>query len=347
MALRRKLHNTHVNKKRPVEHTGWWPYLAKYLEEGRLIGLSEATLRRHDGALRRFVVWCEERGLDDPKAVLPPMLERYQSQLFYHRKDDGEPLTGATQRALMASVKSFFKWLTRNRYIAFNPASEIVLPRKQRRLIPAVLTVEEVERILATMDLANPSQLRDRTMFETLYATGMRRVELTRLKLHDIDFARGAVFIREGKGGKDRYAPLGDRVRQWLLRYLDDVRPLLVLSPDDGTVFLADWGEAFNPAYLNYLLRRYIVQAGVDKPGGCHLFRHAMATHMLENGADVRFIQALLGHSDISSTQIYTHVSIDALRAVHAATHPGERAEKQRLAHLLSIEADGETDADT
>jgi integrase/recombinase XerD len=229
MALRRKHHNTHVNKKQPIEHTGWWPYIAKYIEEGLIHGYSKHTLQRHDTALRRFVIWCEERGLDDPKTVMQPMIERYQSQLFYYRKADGQALTNMTQRALVASVKSFFKWLTRNRHIAFNPASEITLPRKQRRLMPTVLTVDEVEKILATMNLDNPSQLRDRVMIETLYATGMRRAELTRLKLHDLDFARGAAFIREGKGSKDRYVPLGDRVQSWLLRYLDDVRPLLAL----------------------------------------------------------------------------------------------------------------------
>lgn len=349
MALRRKLHNIHVNKKQPIEHTGWWPYVAQYLEQGHVRGFSAETMRRHDGALRRFVVWCEERAVADPKAVTQPMIERYQSQLFYHRKPDGQPLTHMTQRALVATVKSFFKWLAQNRYIAFNPASEITLPRKQQRLLRSVLTVADVERVLATMDLDNPAQLRDRVMVEVLYATGMRRAELTRLKLHDLDFARGAALIREGKGSKDRYVPLGDRVQRWLLRYLDQVRPLLVLSPDDGTVFLADWGEAFAPSYLNYLVRRYLAQAGITKPGACHLFRHAMATHMLENGADVRFIQVLLGHSDITTTQIYTHVSIDKLRDVHAATHPGERADRHRLESWLASEAqeDGEADTDT
>jgi integrase/recombinase XerD len=339
MALRRKLHNEHPNKKLPIEHSGWWPYVARYLEEGRLHGYSEDTMRRHDSGLRRFVVWCEERSLDDPKMVTRPMLERYQSQLFYYRKRDGQPLTTMTQRSLMATVKNLFKWLTRNNYTLYNPASEIILPRKQRRLIRSVLTVDEVERVLAAMDLTNPAQLRDRAMVEVLYATGMRRSELTRIKLYDIDFARGAALIREGKGSKDRYVPLGERVQRWLLRYLDEVRPLLVLSPDDGTVFLADWGEAFAPSYVNYLVRRYIVQAGIDKPGACHLFRHAMATHMLENGADVRFIQALLGHADISTTQIYTHVSIDKLRQIHAATHPGELADRQALLAQLDTEA--------
>jgi len=346
MALRRKLHNVHSKKQQPIEHTGWWPYVAEYLEKGLIRGFSVETLRRHDNALRRFVVWCEERGLDDPKAVTQPMIERYQSQLFYYRKPDGQPLTNLTQRALVATVKSFFKWLAKQRYIAFNPASEIALPRKQYRLMRTVLTVDEVERVLATMDLENPAQLRDRVMVEVLYATGMRRAELTRLKLHDLDFARGAALIREGKGSKDRYVPLGDRVKRWLLRYLDNVRPLLTLSPDDGTVFLADWGEAFAPGYLNYLVRRYLEQAGINKPGACHLFRHAMATHMLENGADVRFIQVLLGHSDITTTQIYTHVSIDKLRDVHAATHPGERADRQQLEKLLAQKMAADLDAD-
>lgn len=159
-------------------------------------------------------------------------------------------------------------------------------------------------------------------MLETLYSTALRRMELAALQVFDVDLEAGILHVRLGKGGRDRVVPLGRRTTIWLTRYLADVRPLLVASLREGALFVTDYGEPFGKNRLGDLVRRYIGRARLTAPGACHLFRHACATHMLENGADIRFIQSILGHADLSTTQIYTRVSIAKLKEVHAATHP-------------------------
>jgi integrase/recombinase XerD len=159
---------------------------------------------------------------------------------------------------------------------------------------------------------------------ETLYTTGMRRLELVNLKLWDLDLERATVAIRQGKGKKDRIIPLGDRTALWIRKYLDESRPTLVSEPDDKVVFLSNAGEAFSLDYLTEMVRGYVDAAEIGKRGACHLFRHTMATLMLEGGADIRFIQAMLGHADLKTTQIYTHVAVRQLQEIHRATHPAK-----------------------
>jgi integrase/recombinase XerD len=160
---------------------------------------------------------------------------------------------------------------------------------------------------------------------ETLYSTGMRRMEVVGLTVYDVDLERGTVMIRLGKGGKDRMVPIGERALSWIERYLEEVRPELLVPPDDGHLFLSHRGRPFTLKGMTMLCHRLVKASGVGKAGSCHIFRHTCATLMLERGADIRFIQEMLGHRDISSTQIYTHVSIKQLKEVHAATHPTAR----------------------
>jgi integrase/recombinase XerD len=206
-----------------------------------------------------------------------------------------------------------------------------MLPRKPARLPVRVLSVAEVERTILEADTAAPWGVRDRAMLEVLYSTGMRRAELAALAVYDWHRERGTIAIRQGKGGRDRVVPMGERACLWLARYLDTVRPGLTGPSDDATLFLTDYAERFEKNRLGDLVRRHLDWAGIRVPGACHLLRHACATHMLENGADIRFIQALLGHTDLRSTQIYTHVSIIKLKEVHAATHPTGRAGREGL----------------
>jgi integrase/recombinase XerD len=159
-------------------------------------------------------------------------------------------------------------------------------------------------------------------MLELLYATGIRRSELARLAVFDLDAERLTLTVRQGKGRKDRMIPTGARAAVWTARYLADARLRLATEPDDGTLFLAVDGTGFGVDRLTGLVASYVKRSGVGKPGACHLFRHTMATLMLEGGADIRFIQQMLGHADISTNQIYTQVSLRQLRAIHAATHP-------------------------
>lgn len=304
-------------------------YVAAYLEWWRTTGHREQGVVVKGKALRRFVAWADERGIRSPTEVTLPILERYQRYLYHFRKPDGAPLAFTSQQLLLVPLRSFFKWATRSRHILTNPASELILPRKPLRLPAHVLTIEEVETVLNQTDVTHISGVRDRAILETLYSTGVRRTELASLAVFDWDRARGTVTVRQGKGGRDRVVPIGDRAAAWLAKYADEGRPQLALEPDDGALFLTDYGEAFGKNRLGDLVRRYLDYAGITVPGSCHLFRHACATHMLENGADIRFIQVLLGHADLSSTQIYTQVSIVKLKQIHAATHPARLQRRQ------------------
>ena len=305
-------------------------WMETHFEAMRVSGYSEDTIRARRIAIRRFIRWCDERGLDDPREITKPILERYQRHLFYYRKDDGEPMTLGTQLGCLAPLKTWFKWLARENHILYNPASELALPRPSKRLPRSILSVQEVEAILAEADPATPQGLRDRAMLETLYSTGLRRMELPALALYDVDRARRIVFVRDGKGRRDRVIPIGERACAWVERYLTDARPQLIVADTDA-LFVTDYGLPVTPEFLATKVKRYMDFAGVKKTGATHLFRHACATHMLDNGADTRFIQALLGHADLATTQIYTHVSIEKLKEIHAATHP---ARLQRPGHI-------------
>ncbi len=164
--------------------------------------------------------------------------------------------------------------------------------------------------------------VRDRAMPETLYSTGIRRMEIIGLQQRDVDYERGTLMVRQGKGKEDRMIPIGDRALAWNTQYRDEMRPELAVAGDDGTLLLTVTGQAFSDNRMTQMVRNHVREAGLGNIGSCHLFRHAMATQMLENGADVRFIQAMLGHADIKTTQVYSRVSIRALKDIHSATHP-------------------------
>ena len=307
----------------PKDATGLYAAMRRFLEHKAVIGSTEAGLFSAERYIRDFILWADERSVTHPQHVSRPVLERYQRWLHHYRKKDGAPLSIASQRAKLVPLRAWFKWLTRTGEIPANPASDLDLPRKMKRLPRAVLTQREVEQVLALADTTTPVGMRDRAMMEVLYATGMRRMEVARLALGDIDAERGVVLIREGKGRKDRLIPMGERALHWVERYLQEARPQLAWSQAEATVFLGREGLPMNPMWLSTTVARYVERAELGKKGGCHLFRHTMATLMLEGGADIRFIQAMLGHAELSTTQIYTQVAIRQLQKVHASTHPG------------------------
>lgn len=184
-----------------------------------------------------------------------------------------------------------------------------------------VLTAHEVELVLMQPDVNDPLGVRARAILETLYSTGMRRMELVALGVYDVDWQRETAHIRSGKGKKERIVPIGGRALLWIRRYLDDVRPLLLAGRSEPALFLTINGEPMRRQTVSDLVTKCIEAAGINKTGSAHVLRHTAATLMLENGADVRFIQAMLGHEKLSSTEIYTKVSIEKLNEVHAATH--------------------------
>ena len=266
-----------------------------------------------------------ERGLDDPREITKPMLERYQRWLFYYRKDDGSALTVGMQYQYLAPLKTWFRWLSREHHILANPAADLDLPRQPKRLPRSVPSVQEVEAILAEAEIDNPQGLRDRALLETLYATGLRRMELAGTAVYDVDLTRGILLVRHGKGGRERVGRAGDGLARQVPH---EARPEL-LATDTGALFVNDYGEPVRADFVSGKVKRYMEFAGVNNVGSAHLLRHACATHMLEGGADIRFIQEMLGHADIQTTEIYTHVAIDKLIAVHRATHPS-RLQRRR-----------------
>ena len=178
--------------------------------------------------------------------------------------------------------------------IPVNPAQDMEMPKLPRRLPRWVPSVLQIERILTQPDVSTHSGIRDRAILEVLYSTALRRMELARLQTFDVDLVAGLIRVRGGKGGRDRLVPLGARATKWVGGYLLEVRPLLLPVHPEGAMFVTDYGEPFRKNRLGDLVRRYLGRARIAAPGACHLFRHACATHMLENGADIRFIQTML-----------------------------------------------------
>lgn len=326
-----------------IEASSFYPYMQSFLEWTQVKGNSQDTVRRRQAALRRFIHWCDERDLQQPQEITKPILERYQRHLYYYRKSDGQPLTYGSQHVMLTPIKSFFKWLTKENHILYNPASELELPKKPKRLPRTILSIEDMETILSQPNIEIPTGLRDRAIMELLYSTGIRRMELVHLMLFDIDTRRSTLLVRAGKGGKDRFLPIGERALLWVEKYRHEARPELLINHDGSVLFLTDQGQAFRRNALTARIKRYIQQAGLDVQGSCHLFRHAMATHMLENGADIRFIQAMLGHEDLSTTEVYTHVAINKLQEIHKATHPAKlqrEVDREALLETLAAELD-------
>jgi len=326
----------------PGDAEGFGVLAAAYLEALRVRNYSEATIVTREHYLREFIRWAAERSLGRPADITKPILERYQRWLYHYRQKNGQPLTFRSQHGRLVPVRAFFKWLCRQNVLLSNPASDLELPRAEKRLPRHVLTAAEAERVLARPDVGEPLGLRDRAILETLYSTGMRRMELIGLKLYDLDQDRGTVFIRQGKGKKDRMIPMGERAFAWVRRYLEDARPRLALTPDDGTVFLTNVGLSFEANRLTQLVRGHVDAAELGKKGACHLFRHTCATLMLEHGADIRFIQQLLGHEKLETTQIYAQVSIRMLKEVHTRTHPSSRLSRSAEASPARLEANTE-----
>ena len=306
---------------------GFAALLAEYLAWLKVRNYSDATERNRAHYVGDFIKWAHERGLARPSEVTKPVLEAYQRWLFHYRKADGKPLSVPSQLQRLLPVRAWFKWLCRQNHLQANPAADLDLPRAEKRLPKHILNAAEAERVLAVPNLADPLGLRDRAILEVIYSTGIRRMEVVNLKLHGLDAERGTVMVRQGKGRKDRMIAMGARAFAWVARYLEEARPQLLAGPDDGTVFLTNLGEAFEPGRLTQLVRDYIDAAGTGKRGSCHLFRHTCATLMHEGGADIRFIQQQLGHAELSTTQIYTQVSIRMLKEVHTRTHPAARVQ--------------------
>jgi integrase/recombinase XerD len=296
--------------------------LSRYFTDLLMNNWSPTTIDRRTYSIGRFILWAGERGITCVSEITRESLAAYRRQLYEHRSDrTGKPIRFATQASYLSAVYHWCDWLAQEGWLSVDPALGMQLPKEEHRLPASYLTLSEVERVIQSIELSTASGLRDRSIFETFYSTGMRRSELMKLQLDDIDSERGLVMIRQGKGRKDRAVPIGKRALQWLEKYQTDSRPQMLKQPSE-TLYLTTLGNTFSPGTLTQLVRLYFDANGIKRRGSCHMLRHTTATLMMEGGADLRSLQTLLGHESLNTTQIYTHVTIDRLREVHAKTHP-------------------------
>jgi len=298
--------------------------MERYLAYMRVRNYSPRTVEAHAKMLRRFRLFCEQLGVTQARQVTRAVILNYQNYLFQRRKKDGNAMTIATQKHWLGAVKSLFSHLTREGQVLYNPASDLELPRNEYRLPKTVLSHAEIEAIMNVPDLSTPLGIKDRAMLETLYSTGIRREELCNLDKGDIDFDREVVRVSQGKGKKDRYVPIGERALRWIEKYLTDSRPWFCPSINEAALFVGTTGQRMTTNRLSAKVHDIIDKAEIGKTGSCHLFRHAFATALLENGCDLRHIQAMLGHSSLEATEIYTHVSIKELKKAHERCHPAK-----------------------
>lgn len=277
-------------------------------------GLSRNTLDAYGRDLQEYAEFLSSRGVSRPDAVTPEAVAEHQAALR------GRGLSHRSAARHLASVRGFHLFLLRERHATVDPTEALEAPRIKRRL-PVILTLGEVERLLAAPDPSSPSGLRDRAMLETLYATGLRVSELCGLAIDDVNLRDGFLLAR-GKGSKERIVPLGamaiDRLEAWLAAG----RAALLKGRRSRHLFIGPKGMKLTRQGFWKLLRRHARQARIDKPVSPHKLRHSFATHLLERGADLRSVQAMLGHSDIATTQIYTQVDRTRARKVYDKAHP-------------------------
>ena len=307
---------------------------AAFLRHLEARAYSVQSIEAQRWALKGFVEWAESRGLELPLSFTRATLEEFQLHLHRHTSQrGGRPLAINTQIARLGYVRGMFAWMCRSGVLPANPAADLDLPRKQVRQLPKSLTADEIDRMMAIPNPADPFGLRDRTILELFYATGIRRTEMPNLDCGDYDATHGTLLIRQGKGGKSRMVPVGERAAVWLDRFLAEGRHEFDHLPNQTALFLSGYGTRLTSAHLGNWTKGLMRRCGIDKPGSCHLFRHSCATHMHRGGADIRYVQQMLGHERLETTQIYTHVHIEALREVHARTHPHGRLDQDHDAY--------------
>ena len=277
-------------------------------------GLSLNTRKSYERDLLQYLHYLEDEQITSWQDV-----DRYVV-INYLEKMHDEKKASATVTRMITSLRRFHQFLRQERLTDHDPMQHIDTPKKVQKL-PSTLSLTEVERLIETPDTTKNLGIRDRAILEVMYATGMRVSELVGLKLSDLHLSLGLVQTL-GKGDKERIIPLGDYAIQWLERYLDEARPLLVANPSETHVFVNHHGTGLSRQGIWKNLKQLVREAGINKEVTPHTLRHSFATHLLENGADLRTVQELLGHADISTTQIYTHITKKRLTDVYKQHFP-------------------------
>jgi integrase/recombinase XerD len=279
-------------------------------------GLSKNTLEAYRRDMRLFARWLEQMrpGVAGLAAAGAHDIEGYIAA----RHADSKKATSSNRR--LSVIKRFYQMLLRQRRIADDPSLKLVSAKQPQRFVHTLSEIQ-VEALLAAPDVATPLGLRERTMLELMYASGLRVSELVTLKLLELSLNDGVLRVT-GKGAKTRLVPFGQQARVWIERYLKEARGVILNGQVDDALFVTGRGGAMTRQMFWVLIKKHALKAGITAPLSPHTLRHAFATHLLNHGADLRVVQLLLGHADISTTQIYTHVARERLKHLHAQHHP-------------------------
>ncbi|HEX3047013.1 MAG TPA: site-specific tyrosine recombinase/integron integrase [Bacillota bacterium] len=294
--------------------------LQRFYEHLRVKGYSPLTIQGYQFKMARFLSYLEARRLEIVK-LTPADLEGYRMNLYY-QEHRGAPLSLATQAGCISKIKVLFQYLAKENLILTDPAASLELPKLPRGLPKNILSAREIKKILNSVDTSAPLGLRDRAILETLYSSGIRVSELAQLKITDLDLGQGLITVIHGKGDKSRVTPIGKIACQYLREYIQTARPK---DPNQPILFLSCRGLPLAERNIQGICESRATQAGVKKHVSPHTFRHSCATEMLRNGVDIRYIQELLGHESLRTTQVYTKVAIKDLKKVHAKCHPREK----------------------
>lgn len=296
---------------------------ARFNEWLQVNNFSKATRRSYRIYLNKFLNYLTSQDIDNLNDITPSDVYGYQTFLYYAQSIYNKPLSILTQSNALNVTRTFFRYLTDSGQLVFDPSAGLQMPKKPHTL-PVALSIKQVQELLNQPDTKTALGFRDRTILETLYVSAIRNSELRNLDIYDLDQGANRLHIREGKGGKSRMVPLGTIAVNYLKEYLLTFRPQLIGSREEQSLFLSKSGRRINQADLIMMVRKYGELCGLHERITPHVLRHSCATHLLKNGADIRYIQQLLGHSSIVSTQIYTHVETGDLKQVHARCHPRE-----------------------
>ena len=278
-------------------------------------GLSRNTLESYRRDLNKFALWLGQHRNASLLQGTHADIQGFLAHLVVEQKARAT----STSRAI-SSLKRLYQYLLRQGRISVDPTLQIATPKLPRSL-PKTLTEQDVELLLQAPDLNTPLGIRDRTMLEVLYASGLRVSELVGLSVAQVSLDMGVVRVM-GKGSKERLVPLGEEALDWIRRYLAEARSALLNNQVSNAMFVTTRGEGMTRQMFWYLIKRHAKHGGLNKPLSPHTLRHAFATHLLNHGADLRVVQLLLGHADISTTQIYTHVARERLKQLHVTHHP-------------------------
>lgn len=296
--------------------------ISEYQNHLKALGYADATVELYRKNLGQFKRYLSQIKVDDLRKVNKKTIQDYKATVM------AEKNAMETKALKLRPVKRLFEYLVENNKLFLNPTEGMVETCRKNRKIGVVLTVKEVQKLMEQPNLSYSMEIRNRAIMELFYTTGMRLDELICLMVHDVDFKDKVVYIRKAKGRKQRVVPLGKTAIQFLREYLDKIRPKhSKKNPRERTLFLKNTAEPVSPESLRQALRAYRIKAGINKPVSPHTFRRTCATHLIQQGADIRYVQKILGHRNLSTTQIYTKVAVVEVKQSHDKYHPGQKEE--------------------